>query len=102
MDHEIDRLNLKDRSITKKKNIDQMWDSLRQLIMKSAKENVKNKKVIKNKLKVAPEKKLAIYYNLRYVVNRIQEIRSYITGLRNYPNQELIDKWINYQNAIIK
>ncbi|PKY60432.1 hypothetical protein RhiirA4_431127 [Rhizophagus irregularis] len=70
--------------------------------MKSANENIKNKKVIKNKLKVAPEKKLSVYFDLRYIINRIQEIRSCITGLRNYPNQEMINKWINYQSAIIK
>ncbi|PKY57091.1 hypothetical protein RhiirA4_477920 [Rhizophagus irregularis] len=102
LDIEIKKSKLKDRSITKRKHIDHVWDSLRQLIMKSANANIKNKKVIKNKLKVAPEKKLSIYFDLRYIINRIQEIRSCITKLRNYPNQEMIDKWINYQNAIIK
>ncbi|PKY63629.1 hypothetical protein RhiirA4_493343, partial [Rhizophagus irregularis] len=70
--------------------------------MKSANENIKSKKVTKNKIKVAPEKKLSIYFDLRYIINRIQEIRSCITRLRNCPNQEMIDKWINYQDAIIK
>ncbi|EXX74153.1 hypothetical protein RirG_053760 [Rhizophagus irregularis DAOM 197198w] len=70
--------------------------------MKSANENIRNKKVIKQKFKCAPEKKLSVYFDLRYIINRIQEIRSCITGLRNYPNQKTIDKWINYQNAIIK
>ncbi|CAB5321481.1 unnamed protein product [Rhizophagus irregularis] len=102
LDHEIERLKLKDRSITKRKHVDHVWDSLRQLIMKSANENIKNKKVIKQKIKCAPEKKLSVYFDLRYIINRIQEIRSCITGLRNYPNQETIDKWINYQNTIIK
>ncbi|CAB5346822.1 unnamed protein product [Rhizophagus irregularis] len=102
LDQKIDRLKLKDRSITKRKHVDQVWDSLRQLIMKSANENIKNKKVIKQKIKCAPEKKLSVYFDLRYIINRIQEIRSCITGLRNYPNQEMIDKWINYQSAIIK
>ncbi|EXX54339.1 hypothetical protein RirG_235430 [Rhizophagus irregularis DAOM 197198w] len=102
LDHEIERLKLKDKSITKRKHVDHMWDSLRQLIMKSANENIKNKKVIKQKIKCAPEKKLSVYFDLRYIINRIQEIRSCITGLRNYPNQEMIDKWINYQNTIIK
>ncbi|PKY62317.1 hypothetical protein RhiirA4_488586 [Rhizophagus irregularis] len=102
LNREIEKTKLKDRSITKRKHIDHVWDSLRQLIMKSANENIKSKKVIKNKMKVAPEKKLSIYFDLRYIINRIQEIRSCITGLRNYPNQEMIDKWINYQDAIIK
>ncbi|CAB4430189.1 unnamed protein product [Rhizophagus irregularis] len=102
LDHEVERLKLKDQWITKRKHVDHVWDSLRQLIMKSANDNIKSKKVIKNKFKVAPEKKLSVYFDLRYIINRIQEVRSCITGLRNYPNQEMIDKWINYQNAIIK
>ncbi|PKC50386.1 hypothetical protein RhiirA1_486495, partial [Rhizophagus irregularis] len=101
LDHEIEKINLKDRAITKKKHVDHVWDSLRQLIMKSANENIRNKKVIKQKFKCAPEKKLSVYFDLRYIINRIQEICSCITGLRNYPNQKMIDKWINYQNAII-
>ncbi|CAB5392165.1 unnamed protein product [Rhizophagus irregularis] len=102
LNQEINRLKLKNRSITKKKHVDHVWDSLRQLIMKSANENIKNKKVIKQKIKCTPEKKLSVYFDLRYIINRIQEIHSCITGLRNYPNQEMIDKWINYQSAIIK
>ncbi|CAB5348537.1 unnamed protein product [Rhizophagus irregularis] len=77
LNHEIERLKLKDRSITKRKHVDHVWDSLRQLIMKSANENIKNKKVIKQKIKCAPEKKLSVYFDLRYIINRIQEIRSY-------------------------
>ncbi|CAB4396370.1 unnamed protein product [Rhizophagus irregularis] len=102
LDHEIERIKLKDRVITKRKHVDHVWDSLRQLIMKSANENIRNKKVIKQKFKCAPEKKLSVYFDLRYIINRIQEIRTCITGLRNHPNQEMIDKWINYQNTIIK
>ncbi|CAB5387879.1 unnamed protein product [Rhizophagus irregularis] len=44
LDQEIERLKLKDRSITKRKHVDHVWDSLRQLIMKSANENIKTKK----------------------------------------------------------
>ncbi|CAG8741167.1 8097_t:CDS:1, partial [Rhizophagus irregularis] len=102
LDHEIERLKLKDRAITKRKHVDHVWNSLRQLIMKSANENIRNKKIIKQKIKCVPEKKLSVYFDLRYIINRIQEIRSCITGLRNYPNQEMIGKWINYQNTIIK
>ncbi|PKB92219.1 hypothetical protein RhiirA5_445539 [Rhizophagus irregularis] len=102
LDHEIEKIKLKDQTITKRKHIDHVWDSLRQLIMKSVNENIRNKKVIKQKFKCAPEKKLTIYFDLRYIINRIQEICSCITGLRNYPNQEMIDKWINYQITIIK
>ncbi|PKC50773.1 hypothetical protein RhiirA1_485396 [Rhizophagus irregularis] len=102
LDHEIEKIKLKDQAITKRKHIDHVWDSLRQLIMKSVNENIRNKKVIKQKFKCALEKKLTIYFDLRYIINRIQEICSCITELRNYPNQEMIDKWINYQITIIK
>ncbi|PKY63010.1 hypothetical protein RhiirA4_491191 [Rhizophagus irregularis] len=44
LDHEIERLKLKDRSITKRKHIDHVWDSLRQLIIKSANDHIKSKK----------------------------------------------------------
>ncbi|PKY24969.1 hypothetical protein RhiirB3_439727 [Rhizophagus irregularis] len=43
--------------------ITSMLDCLRQIIMKSAKKHIKNKNVMKNKLKNAPEKKLAVYFD---------------------------------------
>ena len=102
LDSKIERLKLLDYSIKKRKHIDHVWDVLRQIIMKSAKENIKHRNVVKNKHKEDPVKKLQVYFDLRYIVNRIQEIRSCITKLRNCPNQEVIDKWNNYQDVIIK
>jgi hypothetical protein len=68
--------------------------------MKAAKSSIKNKQIVKNKMKTILEKKLPLYFDLRYVINRIQEIRSCITKLRNSPNQKMITKWTNYQNII--
>ncbi|RGB39111.1 hypothetical protein C1646_804429 [Rhizophagus diaphanus] len=84
LDHEFERSKLKDYSITKRKHIDHVWDSLRQTIMKVAKNHIKHRNVVKNKLNDAPEKKLAVYFDLRYIINRIQEIRSYISHFHDY------------------
>jgi hypothetical protein len=68
--------------------------------MKAANNSIKNKQIVKNKMKTTPEKKIPLYFDLRYIINRIQEIRSCITKLRNYLNQEMITKWTNYQHVI--
>jgi hypothetical protein len=97
LDDELAKRKMKERKITKRRHIDYLWDDLRQTIIKAANNSIKNKQIVKNKMKTTPEKKLPLYFDLRYIINRIQEIRSCITKLRNYPNQEMITKWINYQ-----
>ncbi|GES99352.1 hypothetical protein GLOIN_2v1777499 [Rhizophagus clarus] len=102
LDARIDQLDLKSRKITKRRHIDSVWDCLRQIIMKAAKEKIKNREVVKNKIKTTPEQKLAIYYDLRYIINRIQEICSLKRKLRNVPDLEMIDRWTRLQVTISK
>ncbi|PKK71027.1 hypothetical protein RhiirC2_711462 [Rhizophagus irregularis] len=92
LDHEIERLKLKDRTITKRKHVDHVWDSLRQLIMKSANDNIRNKKVIEQKFKGAPEKKLRMFKNkLKFARSAPNAILNnpYIYGYRDFYDNQL-------------
>ncbi|GBB83194.1 hypothetical protein RclHR1_00010076 [Rhizophagus clarus] len=42
LDERIDQLDFKSRKIIKRRHIDSVWDCLRQIIMKAAKEKIKN------------------------------------------------------------
>ncbi|GES87807.1 hypothetical protein GLOIN_2v1472692 [Rhizophagus clarus] len=86
-----------------KKELDERIDQLDlKNYYKAVKEKIKNREVVKNKIKTTPEQKLSIYYDLRYIINRIQEIRSLIRKLRNVPELEMIDRWTCLQVTISK
>jgi hypothetical protein len=70
LDDEIIKRKMKERKIIKRHHIDHLWDDLRQTIMKAATNSIKNKQIVKNKMKITPEKKLPLYFDLRYVINR--------------------------------
>src|SRR5689334_23212342 len=76
LDLEIENTLMKDFSIVKPHHINTLWDMFRQTLMRVAKSHIVNRQVIRNKVKTTPEKKLLIYFDLRYIINHIQETRS--------------------------
>ncbi|GES99711.1 hypothetical protein RCL_e17531_RclHR1_40550001 [Rhizophagus clarus] len=75
LDLEIENTLMKDFSINKPRHINTLWDMFRQTLMRVAKSRIVNKQVTRNKVKTTPEKKLSVYFDLRYVINRILETR---------------------------
>ncbi|GBB98255.1 hypothetical protein RclHR1_31810003 [Rhizophagus clarus] len=99
LDLEIENTLMKDFSIVKPRHINTLWDMFRQTIMRVAKSHIVNKQVTRNKVKTTPEKKLSIYFDLKYIINRILEIRSILNDTASI-TYSVSAKWSKFQRLI--
>ncbi|GBB95489.1 hypothetical protein RclHR1_02550001 [Rhizophagus clarus] len=99
LDLEIENTLMKDFSIIKPRHINTLWDMFRQVLMRVAKSRIVNKQVIRNKVKTTPEKKLSIYFDLRYIINRILETRSILNDTASI-TYSVAAKWSKFQHLI--
>ncbi|GBB99518.1 hypothetical protein RclHR1_35490001, partial [Rhizophagus clarus] len=71
----------------------------RQTLMRVAKSRIVNKQVTRNKVKTTPEKKLSIYFDLRYIINRILKTRSILNDTASI-TYSVSAKWSKFQRLI--
>ncbi|GBC00784.1 hypothetical protein RclHR1_39790001, partial [Rhizophagus clarus] len=99
LDLEIENALMKDFSIVKPRHINTLWDMFRQTLMRVAKSRIVNKQVTRNKVKTTPEKKLSVYFDLRYIINRILETRSILNASASI-TYSVSAKWSKFQRLI--
>ncbi|GBB98666.1 hypothetical protein RclHR1_32940001, partial [Rhizophagus clarus] len=99
LDLEIENTLMKDFSIVKPHHINTLWDMFRQTLMRVAKSCIVNKQVTRNKVKTTPKKKLSIYFDLRYIINRILETRSMLNDTASI-TYSVSAKWSKFQRLV--
>ncbi|GBB90261.1 hypothetical protein RclHR1_17160001, partial [Rhizophagus clarus] len=65
----------------------------------TAKSRIVNKQVTRNKVKTTPEKKLLIYFDIRYIINRILETHSILNNT-TFITYSVSTKWSKFQHLI--